>query len=38
MKPAYEKLFGFDSSVHSVRTGIVAGITTFLFICKYIFI
>ena len=30
MKPAYEKLFGFDSSVHSVRTEIIAGITTFL--------
>ncbi|MBP5558413.1 MAG: NCS2 family permease [Bacteroidales bacterium] len=30
MKPALEKLFGFDSSVHSVRTEIIAGITTFL--------
>ena len=30
MKPAFEKLFGFDSKVNSVRTEIVAGITTFL--------
>ena len=30
MKPAFEKLFGFDSKVHSVRTEIVAGVTTFL--------
>ena len=30
MKPALEKLFGFDSKVHSVRTEILAGITTFL--------
>ena len=30
MKPAFEKLFGFDSSKHSVRTEILAGITTFL--------
>ena len=30
MKPAFEKLFGFDSKVHSVRTEILAGITTFL--------
>ena len=30
MKPAFEKLFGFDSSKNSVRTEILAGITTFL--------
>ncbi len=30
MKPALEKLFGFDSKKHSVRTEILAGITTFL--------
>jgi AGZA family xanthine/uracil permease-like MFS transporter len=30
MKPAFEKLFGFDSKVNNVRTEIVAGITTFL--------
>ena len=30
MKPAFEKLFGFDSQKHSVRTEIMAGITTFL--------
>ena len=30
MKPTFEKLFGFDSKVNSVRTEIVAGITTFL--------
>ena len=30
MKPAFEKLFGFDSAKHSVRTEIIAGITTFL--------
>ena len=30
MKPAFEKLFGFDSKVNSVRTEILAGITTFL--------
>ncbi len=30
MKPSFEKLFGFDSARHSVRTEIVAGITTFL--------
>ncbi len=30
MKPAFEKLFGFDSKKHSVRTEILAGITTFL--------
>ncbi len=30
MKPAFEKLFGFDSSKHSVRTEILAGLTTFL--------
>ena len=30
MKPAFEKLFGFDSSKHNVRTEILAGITTFL--------
>ncbi|MBP5482904.1 MAG: NCS2 family permease [Bacteroidales bacterium] len=30
MKPTFEKLFGFDSSKHSVRTEILAGLTTFL--------
>lgn len=30
MSPFLEKAFGFDSSKHSVRTEIVAGITTFL--------
>ena len=30
MKPAFEKVFGFDSSKHSVRTEILAGLTTFL--------
>ena len=30
MKPVIEKLFGFDSSKNSVRTEILAGITTFL--------
>ena len=30
MKPAFEKLFGFDSKVNNVRTEILAGITTFL--------
>jgi len=30
MKPVFEKLFGFDSSKHNVRTEILAGITTFL--------
>ena len=30
MKPAFEKLFGFDSSKHSIRTEILAGLTTFL--------
>ena len=30
MKPTFEKLFGFDSQKHSVRTEIMAGITTFL--------
>ena len=30
MKPAFEKLFGFDSAKHSVKTEIFAGITTFL--------
>lgn len=30
MKPALAKLFGFDNSKHSVRTEILAGITTFL--------
>jgi len=30
MKPAFEKLFGFDSAKHSVRTEVLAGITTFL--------
>ena len=28
--PFFEKLFGFDSKVHNVKTEIVAGITTFL--------
>ena len=30
MTPFFEKLFGFDSQKHSVRTEILAGITTFL--------
>ncbi len=30
MKPFFEKLFGFDSAKHNVRTEILAGITTFL--------
>ena len=30
MRPAFEKLFGFDSARHNVRTEILAGITTFL--------
>ena len=30
MKPALARLFGFDNSKHSVRTEILAGITTFL--------
>ena len=30
MKPAFEKLFGFDPKVNNVRTEILAGITTFL--------
>ena len=30
MKPFLEQLFGFDSQKHSVRTEIMAGITTFL--------
>ncbi|MBR1706699.1 MAG: NCS2 family permease [Bacteroidales bacterium] len=30
MKPAFEKLFGFESAKHSVRTEILAGVTTFL--------
>ena len=30
MKPAFEKLFGFESAKHNVRTEIIAGITTFL--------
>ena len=30
MKPAFEKIFGFDSARHNVRTEILAGITTFL--------
>ena len=30
MKPAFEKLFGFDSAKNSVKTEILAGITTFL--------
>jgi len=34
MKPVFEKLFGFDSKQHNVRTEILA----VLFICKYIFI
>ena len=28
MKPAFEKLFGFDSKKNNVRTEILAGITT----------
>lgn len=47
MSTTFEKLFGFDSRKHNVRTEIMAGITTFLtmayilailFVCKYIFI
>ena len=30
MKPTFEKLFGFDSAKHNVRTELLAGITTFL--------
>ena len=30
MKPAFEKLFGFDIAKHSIRTEILAGVTTFL--------
>ena len=30
MKPAFEKLFGFDSKRNSVKTEILAGLTTFL--------
>ena len=30
MKPAFEKLFGFDSKQHNVKTEIFAGLTTFL--------
>ena len=30
MKPAFEKLFGFETAKHSVRTEVLAGITTFL--------
>ncbi len=30
MKPFIEKLFGFDSKKHNVRTEVLAGITTFL--------
>jgi AGZA family xanthine/uracil permease-like MFS transporter len=30
MKPFFEKLFGFDSSKNSVRTELLAGVTTFL--------
>ena len=30
MKPTFEKLFGFDTQKHNVRTEILAGITTFL--------
>jgi len=30
MKPAFEKLFGFNSAKHSIRTEIFAGLTTFL--------
>ena len=30
MKPVFEKLFGFDSAKNSIRTEILAGITTFL--------
>ena len=30
MKPVFEKLFGFDSARHSIKTEILAGITTFL--------
>ena len=29
MKPAFEKLFGFDPKVNNVRTEILAGITTY---------
>ena len=30
MNTTFEKLFGFDSQKHNVRTEIMAGITTFL--------
>ena len=30
MKPFFEKLFGFNSAEHNVRTEILAGLTTFL--------
>ena len=30
MKPFFEKAFGFDSQKHTVRTEILAGLTTFL--------
>jgi AGZA family xanthine/uracil permease-like MFS transporter len=30
MKPTFEKIFGFDTQKHNVRTEIMAGITTFL--------
>ena len=30
MKPTFEKIFGFDSQKHNVRTEMMAGITTFL--------
>ena len=30
MKPFFEKLFGFDSAQHKVRTELLAGLTTFL--------
>ena len=30
MKPFFEKLFAFDSKKHTIRTEILAGLTTFL--------
>ena len=30
MKPFFEKLFAFDSQKHTIRTEILAGLTTFL--------
>ena len=30
MKPFFEKLFGFNSAEHNVRTELLAGLTTFL--------